>query len=77
MNLMSNRITRDPAICHGKPCIRGLRYTVESVIEWLASGMSIEEILADFPDLERNDILAALAYAAQLVRVNRGEPFIA
>lgn len=77
MNLMSNRITRDPAICHGKPCIRGLRYTVESVLEWLASGMTIEEILADFPDLERNDILAALAYAAQLVRVNRGEPFIA
>ena len=74
---MSDRITSDPAICHGKPCIRGLRYTVESVLGWLASGMSIEEILADFPDLERDDILAALAYAADLVRVNRGEPFMA
>lgn len=75
MNPMSNRITRDPALCHGKPCIRGLRYPVESVLNWLASGMSIEEILADSPDLERDDILAALAYAAQLVRANRGEPF--
>ena len=77
MDPMSNRITSDPAICHGKPCIRGLRYTVESVLNWLASGMSVEEILADFPDLERDDILAALAYAAQLVRVNRGDAFMA
>ena len=74
---MCNRIISDPAICHGKPCIRGLRYPVESVLNWLASGMSIEEILADFPDLERDDILAALAYAAQLVHVNRAEPFMA
>ena len=77
MDPMSNRITSDPAICHGKPCVRSLRYPVESVLEWLAGGMTIEEIVADFPDLERDDILAALAYAGQLVRVNRGEPFIA
>ena len=77
MNPMSNRIISDPAICHGMPCVRGLRYPVESVLYWLASGMSMEEILVDLPDLERDDILAALAYAAQLVRVNRGEPFIA
>lgn len=77
VNSASNRIISDPAICQGKSCIRGLRYPVESVLSWLASGMSIEEILADFPDLERDDILAALAYAAQLVRVNRAEPFIA
>ena len=65
MEPMSNRITSDPAICHSKPCTRSLRYPVESVLEWLASGMTIE------------DILAALAYAAQLVHVNRGEPFMA
>ena len=58
---MSNRITSDPGICHGKPCIRGLRYPVESVLEWLAAGMTIEEILGDYADLERDDILAALA----------------
>lgn len=74
---MSNRITSDPAICHGKPCIRGLRYPVESVLEWLAGGMSIDEILADYPDLEREDILAALGYAARLAHVNRAEPLTA
>ncbi len=74
---MSNRITSDPTICHGKPCIRGLRYPVESVLEWMASGMPIEEILADHADLERDDILAALAYAARLANVNRVEPLTA
>ena len=74
MNPMSNRITSDPGICHGKPCIRGLRYPVESVLEWMASGMPIEEILADHADLERDDILAALAYPARLAHVNRAEP---
>jgi uncharacterized protein (DUF433 family) len=70
---MLERITIDPAICHGKPVIRGLRYPVENVLEWLASGMTIEEILADYEDLEREDILAALAYAARLTRVKRLE----
>lgn len=70
---MSERITVDPMVCHGKPCIRGLRYPVETVLEWLASGMSTEEVLADYPDLEREDILAALAYAARLTHVNRLE----
>jgi uncharacterized protein (DUF433 family) len=65
----ANRITLDPQICHGKPCIRGLRYPVESVLEWLASGMSIDEILADYEDLEREDILAVLAYAARIAQV--------
>ncbi len=65
----TNRITLDPQICHGKPCIRGLRYPVESVLEWLAGGMSIDEILADYEDLEREDILAALAYAARIAHV--------
>ena len=58
---MANLITVDPVICHGKPCIRGLRYPVENVLEWLASGMSTEEILADYPDLNKEDILASLA----------------
>ena len=67
--LETNRITLDPQICHGKPCIRGLRYPVENVLEWLAGGMSIDEIVADYEDLEREDILAALAYAARIAHV--------
>jgi len=66
---LSDRITIDPNICHGKPSIRGLRYPVESMLELLASGMSIEEILSDYPDLEREDILACLDYASKLVQV--------
>lgn len=68
---MNDRITNDPAICHGKPCMRGLRYPIESILEWLAGGMTIEGIVYDYPDLERDDILAALAYAARLARVHR------
>jgi uncharacterized protein (DUF433 family) len=74
---MDERITIDPAICHGKPCIRGLRYPVENVLEWLAGGMSIEEILADYEDLEREDILATLAFAARLTHVKRLERLLA
>ncbi len=59
-----NRITSHPNMCHGKPVIRGLGYPLQYVLEWLASGMSYEDILADYEDLEREDILAALAYAA-------------
>jgi uncharacterized protein (DUF433 family) len=58
------RITSDPAICHGQPVIRGLRYTVESVLELLAAGMTVDEVLADYPDLERDDIVAALEFSA-------------
>jgi uncharacterized protein (DUF433 family) len=65
----NDRITTDPNICHGKPCIRGLRYPVETVLEWLASGMSIDDILGDYEDLERDDILAALSYAARLAHI--------
>lgn len=74
---MIERITIDPAVCHGKPCVRGLRYPVENVLEWLASGMSFEDILADYEDLEREDILAVLAFAARLAHVNRVERFAA
>jgi uncharacterized protein (DUF433 family) len=69
----NNRITIDPNICHGKPCIRGLRYPVTNVLEWLSSGMTFEEILEDYADLEREDILAALEYAARLSRIKRLE----
>lgn len=71
---MTSRITIDPAVCHGKPCIRGLRYPVQDVLAWLASGMSVDDILDDYADLERDDILAALDYAARLAHVNRVEP---
>lgn len=54
------RITTDPHICHGKPVIRGLRYPVEMMLALLSAGMTIEEILADYEDLERADILAVL-----------------
>jgi uncharacterized protein (DUF433 family) len=74
---MLERITIDPAVCHGKACVRGLRYPVEVVLEWLASGMSIEEILADYEDLEREDIQAVLAYAARLTHVQRTLPLAA
>lgn len=70
---MNQRITIDPAVCHGEPCIRGLRYPVATVLEWLAAGMSTEEILADYEDLEREDILAVLSYAARLTHVKRLE----
>ena len=65
------RITTDPDICHGKPCIRGLRYPVDMILELLSAGMSNEEILADYADLERDDILAVLAFAARLSQVKR------
>lgn len=73
----TDRITMNPAICHGKPCIRGLRYPVESLLELLAGGMNIDDILADYEDLEREDILAALSYAARLTHVSRTEPLAA
>ena len=68
---MDPLITINPDICHGKPCIRGLRYPVESVLEWLASGMTVDDILSDYEDLNREDILAVLSYAARLAHINR------
>ncbi len=61
--LLAERITSNPEICHGKPCIRGLRYPVEMILELLSAGMTFEEILSDYEDLEREDINAALAFA--------------
>jgi uncharacterized protein (DUF433 family) len=58
------RITVDSVVCHGQPVVRGMRYPVQSLLELLASGMTIEEVLADYPDLEREDLLAALEFGA-------------
>ena len=70
---LTERITIDPDVCHGKPSIRGLRYPVETILELLSSGMTTDEILADYEDLEREDILAALSFAARLSQTKRIE----
>jgi uncharacterized protein (DUF433 family) len=67
-------ITIDPAKRSGQPCVRDLRMTVQDVLEYLAGGMTTDEILADFPDLTAEDIRACLAYAADSVRRQRAVP---
>lgn len=62
------RITMDPNICFGKPCIRGHRIWVSLVLDRLASGESVEELLEDYPGLVREDILACIAYGAEMSR---------
>ncbi|MFM2286437.1 MAG: hypothetical protein RLZZ543_1934 [Bacteroidota bacterium] len=69
MESLISRITINQNICHGKPTVRGLRYPVESILELLASGMSIDELLNDYPDLEKEDFLACLEYASKLLHV--------
>jgi uncharacterized protein (DUF433 family) len=73
MTTTTDRIVIDPNICHGKPVIRGLRYPVETILELLSSGMTTDDILADYEDLEREDILAALAFATRLSQVKHIE----
>ncbi|MEO7653667.1 MAG: DUF433 domain-containing protein [Bryobacteraceae bacterium] len=65
-NPLLERITLDPGVRFGKPCIRGHRITVQEVLEWLSSGASHQQILADYPQLEPEDFLAVFAYAAEL-----------
>jgi uncharacterized protein (DUF433 family) len=77
MSTFRNRITINPDICHGAPTVRGLRYPVDMILDLLSSGMSRDEILDDYEDLEPEDILAVLEYAAQLSRVKRVEPLSA
>ena len=74
MNTQLSRITIDPAVCHGKPCVRGLRYPVEMLLELLSSGMTSDEILADYEDLAGEDLLAVLAFAARLSRTKQLQP---
>ena len=66
--IYQERITIEPGKRSGKPCVRGLRITVTDVLEYLASGMSEDEVLRDFPDLTREDIRACLAFAADRER---------
>lgn len=66
-----NRITIEPGKCGGKPCIRGMRIRVSDILEMLGDDVTTEEILADFPDLERDDILACLQFAARRTDIVR------
>lgn len=65
------RITIEPGKCGGRPCIRGMRIRVVDILEMLGEGVSMEEILSDFPDLEREDILACLQFAARRTDIVR------
>ena len=69
MKNLLQRITIDTEICHGKPCIRGLRYPVESILKLLGSGMKPEQVLRDYEDLEPEDIQACLQHASKLSQV--------
>lgn len=69
MSTLLSRITINPEICHGKPTIRGLRYPVENMLELLASGMTIPQLLEDYPDLVKDDFLACLEYAAKVTQI--------
>ncbi len=68
MNLLLERISIDPNVCFGKPCIRGTRIWVSLILDFLANGMSMEELLAEYPQLEMEDIRAAIAYGAEMAR---------
>ena len=61
-----DRITRDPAVMGGRPCVRGMRVTVGMIVGQIGAGVTIDELLADYPYLEREDIMQALRYAAWL-----------
>jgi len=73
MDELLKRITIDPEQCGGRPCIRGMRIRVVDVLDLLASGLSADQVLEELPDLEKDDVLAALRYASQRV----GHPTIA
>jgi uncharacterized protein (DUF433 family) len=64
---MSERITLDPDICNGKPVIRGTRITVQTVLEFLAAGDSVDEVLEEYPSLKREDVQSCLDYASKLM----------
>ena len=74
MTTLLERITIYPRFADGKPCVRGLRYPVESLLEMLSAGMTIPAILEEFEDLEREDVLAALEFATRVTQVKRIQP---
>ncbi|MGV8093686.1 MAG: DUF433 domain-containing protein [Mangrovibacterium sp.] len=69
MNSLLSRITLNPEVAHGKPTIRNTRYTVESMLEYLAGGDTVENLLEEFQDLDREDILACIAYASASMKL--------
>jgi uncharacterized protein (DUF433 family) len=71
MDGLLERITVDPRICHGKPVVRGLRYPVEMLLELMSAGMTMDEILADYEDLEREDLLSVRSYGTWLSKENK------
>ena len=71
-----DRITIDPEVCHGKPCIRKMRWPVEVILDMLGAGMSSDEILQDHPELEKEDILACIQFAGRIVS-GRSIPVVA
>jgi uncharacterized protein (DUF433 family) len=68
MNTLLNRITIDPQVCGGKPCVRGTRIWVSLILDFLADGLTEEELLAEYPQLVHEDMLAAIAYGAEAAR---------
>ena len=68
MNPLLQRISIDPNICFGKPCVKGTRLWVSLILDFLASGATIDELLEDYPQLQRDDILACIAYGAEMSR---------
>ncbi len=68
MNQLLQRISVNPNVCCGKPCIKGTRIWVSLLLDFLANGMSIEEILLEYPHLQEEDIRAAIAYGAEMSR---------
>ena len=76
-NELLKRIVMIPGLCHGKPVVRGLRYPVQNVLELLASGMSHEEILEDYEDLEKEDLMACLLFAAKISEVKNVSKLVA
>lgn len=68
MNPLLERISIDPNVCHGKPCIKGTRVWVSAILDNLAANESVEKILEAYPSLTRDDVRAAMAYAAEMVR---------
>jgi uncharacterized protein (DUF433 family) len=66
MNILLQRISVDPNVCFGKPCIRGTRIWVSLILDFLAGGMSISEVIGEYPQLTEEDIRAAIAYGAEM-----------
>ncbi|CAN5304818.1 hypothetical protein BH20ACI1_BH20ACI1_02080 [soil metagenome] len=69
-NELLKRITLNPNVCFGKPTIRNMRYPVEMILDLLGAGMTFDEILEDYPDLQREDLQACLLFAGKLMKVN-------